>query len=123
MTKASPSAMSPPKASITAAVQAGKAPICSCSTTCCATTAPLRVLMLRAHDSARLEAWMLGSQPCALGRRLRPGMTRRYGSDHEDAVAGRPWAVVFKSVQLGRNLAQERLASHSSGLGACLTPS
>src|ERR1700730_8085490 len=41
MMKASPSAMPPPNVAITAAVQAGKAPICSGSTTCCATTSPL----------------------------------------------------------------------------------
>src|SRR6266851_3583853 len=41
MMKASPSAMASGNASITAAVQAGKAPICSGSTTCCATTSPL----------------------------------------------------------------------------------
>ncbi len=40
MMKASPSAMVSPNASITAAVQAGNAPICSGSTTCCATTSP-----------------------------------------------------------------------------------
>ncbi len=41
MMKASPSAMSPANASITAPVQAGNAPMCSGSTTCCATTAPV----------------------------------------------------------------------------------
>src|SRR5215831_4275566 len=41
MTKASPSAISSRNASMTAAVQAGNAPICSGSTTCCATTSPL----------------------------------------------------------------------------------
>src|SRR5271165_5287986 len=41
MRKASPCAMSCPNASITAPVQAANAPMCSGSTTCCATTSPL----------------------------------------------------------------------------------
>src|SRR5882724_7970841 len=41
MMKASPSAMSSPNALITADVQAGNAPMCSGSTTCCATTSAL----------------------------------------------------------------------------------
>src|SRR5262247_3648976 len=41
MRNASPSAMSSPNSVITAPQQAGNAPICSGSTTCCATTSPL----------------------------------------------------------------------------------
>src|SRR5258708_9116795 len=40
MMKASPCAMLSPNTSMTAAVQAGKAPMCSGNTTCCATTSP-----------------------------------------------------------------------------------
>src|SRR5436309_1783660 len=47
MTKASPGAMPPPNASMTAAVEAGKAPMWSGNTTCCATTSP------RAFSSAQ----------------------------------------------------------------------
>src|SRR3984893_15485432 len=41
MRKASPSAISLPNSLITAPQQAGNAPICTGSTTCCATTSPL----------------------------------------------------------------------------------
>src|SRR6266481_5360946 len=50
MMKASPAAMSPPNAAMTAAVQAGNAPICSGSTTCCATTSP--VAFISAQDAS-----------------------------------------------------------------------
>src|SRR5215831_10837953 len=40
MMKASPGAMSAPNAAMMAAAQAGKAPMCSGNTTCCATTSP-----------------------------------------------------------------------------------
>src|SRR5262249_55448510 len=40
MMKASPCAMLSPNTSMTAAVQAGNAPMCSGNTTCCATTSP-----------------------------------------------------------------------------------
>ncbi len=41
MMKASPAAMSSRYSAITAAVEAGNAPICNGSTTCCATTSPV----------------------------------------------------------------------------------
>src|SRR5580692_9657685 len=44
MRKASPSAISSPNSLSTAAQQAGNAPICSGSTTCCATTSPSRFI-------------------------------------------------------------------------------
>src|SRR5947207_6723553 len=51
MRKASLSAIAPPNSWITAAQQAGNAPMCSGSTTCCATTSPLSFI------SAQLASW------------------------------------------------------------------
>src|ERR1700731_800461 len=51
MRKASPLPMVSPKVAITAAQQAGNAPICSGSTTCCATTSPA------AFMSAQEASW------------------------------------------------------------------
>src|SRR5215468_10948516 len=50
MMKASPCAMLSPNTSMTAAVQAGNAPMCSGNTTCCATTSPF--VFISAQDAS-----------------------------------------------------------------------
>src|SRR5437899_1985258 len=100
--KASPSAMPPRKRSMTAAVQAGKAPICSGATTCCATPSPSA--LISAQD-ASYAAYTVGDDlDRLLGRHVtehRPvllvegdaqllqmrGRERRRGRGHRDLVA------------------------------------